>query len=154
MAIAIFGLVGVVIGGLLNGGVTWLAERKREKRAARVQARALLMLLLSGEIALQQTADKGRVSLPRDLPARIHGLDLGALASQVDDDAWMYIASAQYLIEQASSTVPDGEFRPENAATFRRWADGVHEGVKALQPIALPSKGPLPPPELPKPQGG
>jgi hypothetical protein len=149
---AIFGLVGVVIGGLLNGGVTWLTGALGEKKAARVQARALFMLLVDGEIAFRQTADEGRVLLPRDLAARIQGLDLGALASHVDDDAWMKIAAAESLIEQASSGIPDGEFRPEDAAVFRRWADGVHEGVNALQPLALPSKKPLPPAELPKPQ--
>jgi hypothetical protein len=46
MTEAIFGLAGVVIGGLLNGGVSLMVEHRREKREARTAAR-----LLEGEVA-------------------------------------------------------------------------------------------------------
>jgi hypothetical protein len=39
MTEAIFGLVGVAIGGLLNGGVTWLIERGRLQGDVKVAAR-------------------------------------------------------------------------------------------------------------------
>ncbi len=42
MTIAIVGLVGVVIGGLLNGGLTLLLEEHRMKRAAKADGRLLL----------------------------------------------------------------------------------------------------------------
>lgn len=149
MAVAIFGLVGVVLGGLLNGGVTWLAEKRRDKRAARVQARALLTLLIDGELALRQTAQQGRLLVPRDLAARIRSLDLNSLDGQLADDAWLDLATAKYMIE-SSSEYGDEEVTPENAEWFEVLASMVNAGVNAVRPIALPSsKGPFQPTELP-----
>jgi hypothetical protein len=154
---AIFGLVGVVVGGLLNGGVTWVVERLRGKSAARVEARLLFTLLLDGEISLRQTAAKGKPAVPRDLGPRIRDLDLRTLASEVDDNTWIDIATAVYLVEMGSD-LSDDEIDPKEAAALLKQADRVHEGLAALQPLAFPSKKAedLPPvqlDELPEPSG-
>jgi hypothetical protein len=49
MTEAIFGLVGVLVGGLLNGAGLWLVERHRSRRAARTAARLLLPELIEIE---------------------------------------------------------------------------------------------------------
>jgi hypothetical protein len=149
MTVAIFGLIGVVVGGLLNGGVTWFFERRYGKTAVRVQARALLTLLMDGELALRQTAKARKLLVPSDLGWQIRALDLRALWAEADDDTWIEIATAGYLVEQASGW-PDEEIPPADAAQLRTMADRVHDGVNALQPFALPSKQALPPAELPE----
>lgn len=51
MTEAIFGLVGVVVGGVLNGGITWLVERRNQRDQVRVAAR-----LVDGEIRIAAAA--------------------------------------------------------------------------------------------------
>jgi hypothetical protein len=52
MTEAIFGLVGVVIGGLLNGSVAWIAERTRSKRAARIVIRLVAVEIEENHISI------------------------------------------------------------------------------------------------------
>lgn len=52
MTEAIFGLVGVVIGGLLNGGVTWLTERKSLRSRAMVAARLVKSEFVTADVAI------------------------------------------------------------------------------------------------------
>ncbi len=52
MTEAIFGLVGVVIGGLLNGGVSWLSDRGKLRRNARVAARLVLSEIRENDFSL------------------------------------------------------------------------------------------------------
>jgi hypothetical protein len=42
MTAAIFGLAGVIIGGLLTGGISYVLESRRERKAAQVAARILM----------------------------------------------------------------------------------------------------------------
>jgi hypothetical protein len=65
---AIFGLIGVVLGGLLNAGVSALAERRRTRREARAASRLLERELQAAAEALHQWLDTrdGSSPAPRD----------------------------------------------------------------------------------------
>jgi phosphoserine phosphatase len=58
MTEAIFGLVGVIIGGLLNGGVSLLVDKKSQKGAGKVAARMLLSEITNNEIATKLSLEK------------------------------------------------------------------------------------------------
>jgi hypothetical protein len=54
MAQAIFGLIGVIVGGLLQGGVSWLMERRRDDWALRKAGRLFGPELARCQLALEQ----------------------------------------------------------------------------------------------------
>jgi hypothetical protein len=56
MVEAIFGLVGVIVGGLLTAGVNWLARRGDRGRSRRLAAR-----ILSDELSWHRTYIQGRL---------------------------------------------------------------------------------------------
>jgi hypothetical protein len=55
MTAAIFGLIGVIIGGLLNGAVTYLAHRQQQKAASKIAARVVLSEIKGNERAIRIT---------------------------------------------------------------------------------------------------
>jgi hypothetical protein len=61
MAEAIFGLVGVVVGGLLTAGANWLATRADRRRSRRLAARILSDELSYHRVYIQGRLDKGEV---------------------------------------------------------------------------------------------
>ncbi len=142
MEVAIFGLVGVVIGGLLNGGVTWLMEWRRQRAAMKANSRLLVSLLLDAELSFDETFRNRRLGVAKDLPARIEAIDQREIIATISDDAALDLATAKYLIEQACRM--SGPLSPDEAAEFSEWADLIHVAVNALQPYAFPTKGPLP----------
>jgi hypothetical protein len=142
MEVAIFGLVGVVIGGLLSGGVTWFMECKRQQATVKANSRLLVSLLLDAELSFDETFRNQRLGFETDLPARIEAIDQKEIVATISDDAALDLATAKYLIEQACRM--SGPLSPDEAAEFREWADVIHVAVNALQPHAFPTKGPLP----------
>jgi hypothetical protein len=57
MTAAIFGLVGVIVGGLLNGSVTYLLDKKKRKTNAKVAARLLHSEIQSNQICSRLSLD-------------------------------------------------------------------------------------------------
>ncbi len=56
---AIFGLLGVVVGGALTGGIDYLARRREERQTARALARAIYAHLLDLRSQCAYCADRG-----------------------------------------------------------------------------------------------
>lgn len=149
MTIAIFGLVGVVIGGLLNSGLTVLLEEHRTKRAAKADGRLLLSLLLDAELSFDQTGKTATRCFDADLWERIKAVNHTKLAVVLKDNDWLDLARGEHIIEQACRMA--GELRATDASLFPPWADAVHDAVHAVQRLALPSKEPLAPFRMPEP---
>jgi hypothetical protein len=60
MTTAIFGLVGVVVGALVTGVVSWLLERRKEKAEAVAAARLLKPEVTAAVADVTSTLDEGR----------------------------------------------------------------------------------------------
>ena len=138
MTLAIFGLVGVVIGGVLNGGVSYVLGRFDAKRRTKATARLLFPLFWDAEFSFKDIATgQPLTAIPRDLADRIAAVDLSVVVSEFDDDAALSLTTAVFLIEQAcrmEGTVPPGE-----RASFDLWATSIHEALEAIGRVAWPS---------------
>lgn len=95
MTAAIFGLIGVIAGGLVNGALSVRQERRRERRAARPAARAVMdelsemQAILSADARREPEYQAGAVPAPRAWPD--HRM---TLASVVDGETWSAISGA------------------------------------------------------------
>jgi hypothetical protein len=91
---AVFGLVGVVIGGLLSGGATYLMVRRQEgaelRQARRLVADELFDIALQLSILLEDRAMPPESSPMRDnpLPSRSWEMNKATLARGLSDKDW------------------------------------------------------------------
>jgi hypothetical protein len=106
MTEAIFGLVGVVIGGLLNGGVTMLTERSRRRASAKTAARIVIGEVGDNELAIKLALEEGRwafIKTAVDLTAATE--HRATLAATLKDPAWLafdsYYAKTRELVKLA-----------------------------------------------------
>lgn len=103
MTAAIFGLLGVIVGGVLSGLISWRIERSRERREARAAARLVGVELgrarggfvsyaiLRGAKVPYERAFPQLVSVLGDDAWRQHS---GVLARTLDPPAWRTVANA------------------------------------------------------------
>ena len=141
MTAAIFGIIGVIVGGLLNGAVAAWQQRRRERRAARPAARAVMDELSEMQAVLFADAHRepeyraGGVPAPRAWPE--HRM---TLASVVDGETWTAVsgayAMAEYLIVQEEEGIV-----PTRALYGRAWlpheiSDGIYRAQQRLKRYA------------------
>ena len=60
MTEAIFGLLGVIVGGFLNGGVSLLVDHRSRKATGKIAARMLLSEITNNEIAAKLSLERLR----------------------------------------------------------------------------------------------
>lgn len=133
MVAAIFGLVGVVIGGVLNGLVTaWLQHRTQHSDGK------VSMRLVRGELGLFHNLAKRAAStsipdLPqfRDADTKLWRTNRSVLARSLDDSQWSRVALAYSYIEALLSLLV---FNPDG--TLDRWR--ITEGEKLLRKMIDP----------------
>jgi hypothetical protein len=100
---AIFGLVGVVLGGLLSGGVTYIMERRREQHETRAASRLLAEELrraisfIHGVLRPIEGDWQSRAFAELDLD--VWKQNRALLASALREDAWTDVASAFEIVE-------------------------------------------------------
>jgi hypothetical protein len=132
MLAAVFGLVGVVIGGLLNGAVNWRLERARERLAARASAR-----LLSDSLA---RLDKSLPLMKRASSVQIVHPDVGAslddwaqhrerLAPVLSIAQWTAVADCVPLLRELDATAELERHHGAASGGLDAWASVMHEGV-------------------------
>jgi len=137
MTEAIFGLVGVIIGGLLNGGVTWLVDRQQSKGAVKVSARLVLseleMIEVSATSALE-TANYGQLTFGDTAEWIEHR---PVLASKLSDGEWSaldncfaYFAHMKATAEAGTKWGDDGEGSMASLIGKTKWC------IKALRNYA------------------
>lgn len=139
MTAAIFGLVGVVIGGLLTAGADWMVERRRERAATRAAARLVLL-------DLSETFAQLAVSSARKIYA--FGLAGGELTTEawsqhreqlavaLTEAEWSAVSGAYQRIGFENQKAVDralGEAIPGGAlASLDQAAEPLAEAIKVL----------------------
>lgn len=106
VAEAIFGLVGVIVGGLLNGGVTWLTERKQQRAGAKTAARIVIAEIRDNERAIELALEEKNWDYVKDAVSLQAGDEHRArLAQTLNDDAWLafdhYYSRVRELVKLA-----------------------------------------------------
>lgn len=106
MAEAIFGLIGVIVGGLLNGGITWLTERKQQRAGAKTAARIVIAEIRDNERTLELALEKRNWDYLKDAVSLQAGTEHRAsLAGTLNDDGWLafdhYYARIRELVKLA-----------------------------------------------------
>jgi hypothetical protein len=131
---AIFGLVGVVIGGVLNGGLAWLSERRMAKGSIKVSAR-----LVQSEMEANNLGVSGALFKDGDWAALRTLLSTSAwaerratMAAAMTDSEWS-IVCRYYMQMQATKAVADthAPFDMVDADEIKRLKDQASMIVKA-----------------------
>lgn len=103
MTAAIFGLVGVIIGGLLNGAVTAWQARRQEKADGRVAAR-LVHVELRDIYFLGAVAATLEVPPDTPFPTPAWRNHQAVLARALSDKGWETVCGAYELIQGTQAT--------------------------------------------------
>jgi hypothetical protein len=99
MAEAVFGLLGVLVGGLLNGGVAWIGERRRLKAEAKVAARLVASEVEVNVIAVESALKRSKL-VQLDLGSRAQwGKNRAILAAVISDEEWSGLDNFYMLLE-------------------------------------------------------
>ena len=125
---AIFGLIGVVVGGLLNGAVTAWQARRTDAFAARVGARLVDLELRQAALALAVLEDEkpiasGEGGSPKFSTAAWDKYQ-EVLARTLADEDWLTVSAAYEVVtgspgrKLASTLIADAE--PNGAESSRR----------------------------------
>lgn len=151
MAAAIFGLVGVVIGGLLQGGWTWVIERRREgwaaRRAARLFAPALHRCHLAMDRALSHATTWGELTTV--IEANVHDwpehadVFAGTLVWEQWFDIYAAVRALQQLTWYAADFPENALIRPgtDDERYLRDLIDQAMEGALTLAHVGIAGVG-------------
>jgi hypothetical protein len=137
MTEAIFGLIGVIIGGLLNGGVTYLTAKKQRQTEALIGARLIHSEIESNQLATQlsleaKTWDHFRFGIKIDdwLTHR------EALAGVLNDVDWSalddYYASARTSAQLKSFDAPSKPPGDRELENFRLMFENGETAASAI----------------------
>lgn len=137
MTEAIFGLIGVIIGGLLNGSVAWLTDRHRSKGAVKVSARLVLseleMIEVSATSALS-SANYGQLTFGDNAEWIEHR---ATLAAELPDEEWSaldncfaFFAHMKTMAEAGTQWDDENKRAMESLVAKTKWC------VKALRSYA------------------
>jgi hypothetical protein len=137
MTEAIFGLVGVIIGGMLNGGITWLVDRHRSKGAVKVAARLVLseleMIEVSATSALQ-SANCSQLTFGDNAEWIEHR---ATLAAELPDDEWSALDNCFTFFAHLKAMAETGtEWDDENKKAMESLVAKTKWCVKALRSYA------------------
>jgi hypothetical protein len=125
---AIFGLIGVVVGGLLNGAVTAWQGRRTDAFAARVGARLVDLELRQAALALAVLEDEGSTDFGERASTKFSTAAWDkyqeVLARMLSDEDWLTVSAAYEVVsgspgrKLASALIADAE--PTGSEASRR----------------------------------
>jgi hypothetical protein len=142
MAGAIFGLLGVIIGGLLTGAVSFIFERRRERIQARADARLILINYKVFSLYIDEALNGD--AWPSILPniEWSYNIWLSArpnLAATLSRDDWDAIEAGMHLIEDAIETHKErvGQpIDPRDKVLLPAQADTARQATEVLTRLA------------------
>lgn len=142
MAEAVFGLIGVIIGGFISSGATLLLERRRERMAARVGARLVREDLLRAALWIEDALGEDRwvhdpaLRLEDDAwrEQRSH------LAAAMDYADYAAVITARQALHRANQWLDgrDGELElnESDRRSFEFWLADLRRGLEVLLRLA------------------
>jgi hypothetical protein len=141
MTAAIFGLLGVIVGAVINGVVTALLQRRTELSDQRSAARLVRSELVAFRALALEARGRSPEHLPqlRDANPVLWQANRAVLAKALSDHHWALIARAYAHIDALLSVLvfePDGTLvdwrRREAQRLLGEMVDPVEEGALAL----------------------
>ncbi|HEV8459578.1 MAG TPA: hypothetical protein VGQ38_02630 [Gaiellaceae bacterium] len=155
MGAAIFGIIGVIVGGLINGAVSWLAQRRKEESTA-LSAKRLVATELGTWVTLARAAAaRPPDELPqlRNATPKIWQSNRGVLARSLGDVEWELLATAYAHVDALESVLVfnrDGVLEEWQSREAKRlleeMLDPVEQARAALLSVGDGAKGTPPPP--------
>lgn len=131
---ALAGLIGVALGGLLTGTITYLLERRREQAHGRAVQRLIILELVTNRARAERIDAAQEWSERFQFETEIWASHRETLAKTITDDAWMMIALAYFAVEAANARRRDGQ---PLSAKDRKALDDVKTGAaEALEEAA------------------
>jgi hypothetical protein len=141
MTEAIFGLIGVLVGGAITAGSEYLASRSAERRVRRLSARAIHSELLSANAVVLSALEQRDMAIIR--PGRLWA-DVGTVwkehnrgLSGISTEAWLNVSQAVVAV---------ASFPWDTAANLVGWEPGYESILKALETnitVGMAALGPL-----------
>ena len=149
MAAAIFGIIGVIVGGLINAVVSWLAQRRKDESTA-LSAKRLVATELGTWLTLARAAaSRPPEELPqlRKATPKIWQSNRGVLARSLSDDDWELLATAYAHVDALESVLVfdhDGaleDWQSREAKRLLEEVNPVEEARAALLSVGDGTKG-------------
>jgi hypothetical protein len=145
---AIFGLLGVLVGGVLNGVVQWRLDIARQRAAARGARRLVGEEMLRDLTAIASSVSHGTTVLLRELSKDAWAQHREALAGVVTDDEWFRLVEGYASVQIVREIAPVALDADYVSAMSPEWSgalevltrDCARDLVAALQ--ALGTKDP------------
>jgi hypothetical protein len=140
MTAAIFGLLGVIVGALVNGGVASIVRREARRGERRVAARLVLAELDALETTLSVSSD-ARVAL-EDFPLDTDAwhANSAVIAHTLNHSEWSRVSGAYGMLHMLNSVMRDvktgDELDDEQVHHIETIETHVMEGCFALKPFA------------------
>jgi hypothetical protein len=159
MAAAIFGLLGVIVGGLINGVVSWLAQRRKDEATALSAKRLVANELGTWFVLAREANARSPEQLPqlRKAAPTTWQSNRSVLARSLSDADWDVVAIAYAHIDALGSVLvfePDGTLEDWRTREAKRLFEAMLEPVeKARGALLVAGDGaagtpPPPPPEV------
>jgi hypothetical protein len=134
---AIFGLVGVVIGAIAQGGIGWLVARRQEDQAARTAGRLVAQRLercrLTVESAIEDWTTWGEIAAGLKAPIVVWEAQSQVLAGTARGGAWGPLAQVWNAIDRVherGEIAPDEVVTAQDAEFLARLADFIWEASR------------------------
>ena len=107
MAAAIFGLLGVIVGGVMNGLVTAVLQRRTERSDQRSAARLVRSELVACRALALEAGRRSPEDLPqlRDATPVLWQTSRAVLARALTDDHWALVARAYAHLDEVLSVL-------------------------------------------------
>ena len=125
---AIFGLIGVVIGGLLNGGVSWLASRRDAERKARIGSRLVLSELDENQRAVSLALKAGSFGHLKSLETKAWKDWRETLADVLSDNDWGVVDSYFVMATALKEVTERHDYPAFTEDQDRRFCQTTHKG--------------------------
>lgn len=137
---AIFGLVGVIVGGTITGGSTYFFERRRERRELKRASRLLDEELLIAETAATMCVEQ-RKWWPREdveLTTEAWREYRGVIALELSYAAWRAVSLAFMAVGHlATAGRENGDLNDRVVESLRPMLRDIKAGRSALAPLFL-----------------
>lgn len=142
MTEAIFGLIGVVVGGLISGGLSLILEWRRERVAARVAARLVREDLLPVSLGIEDVFDGRAWSQRSDRQSRERSWveHRSRLATVMKYEDYAAVVQAQIAADRFNAWFANranlSELSEDDRNQLRSWNAEVGKGLSRLLEMA------------------